>query len=47
MKSDYGDEETRQTPWELFDESRAKEALALAEEAVSLARQILERGVYS
>ena len=47
VKSDYGDEETRQTPWELFDESRAKEALALAEEAVSLARQILERGVYS
>jgi HEPN domain-containing protein len=47
VKSDYGDEETLQTPWELFDEGRAKEAVGLAEEAVSLARQILERGVYS
>jgi HEPN domain-containing protein len=47
VKSDYGDEETLQTPWELFDEGRAKQAVGLAEEAVSLARQILERGVRS
>jgi hypothetical protein len=46
VKSDYGDEETLQTPWELFDEGRATEALALAEESVGLARQILERGVW-
>ena len=44
VKSDYGDEETLQTPWELFDEGRAKDALALAEESVALAKRILERG---
>jgi HEPN domain-containing protein len=47
VKSDYGDEETMQTPWELFDEGRAREAVGLAEQAVGLAKQIVERGVYS
>jgi len=30
VKSDYGDEEALQTPWELFDGGRAKEAAGLA-----------------
>jgi hypothetical protein len=47
VKSDYGDEETLQTPWELFDEARAKEAVGLAEQAIGLARQIVKRGVQS
>ena len=47
VKSDNGDEETMQTPWELFDEGRAKEAVGLAEQAFGLARQIVERVVYS
>ncbi|MDO8691181.1 MAG: HEPN domain-containing protein [Dehalococcoidia bacterium] len=40
MASDYGDEAARRTPWELFDESFARQALALAEEAVALAREL-------
>src|SRR5262249_28412641 len=40
IRSDCGDENTRQTPWELFDEPAARQALALAGEAVSLARGI-------
>jgi len=40
IRSDYGDEGTRRTPWELFDETAAGEALALAEEAIALARVI-------
>jgi len=45
IKSDYGDEQMQKTPWELFDEGRAREALDLAERAVLLARQIVERGL--
>ncbi len=45
IKSDYGDEGTRRTPWELFDEAGAKQALGLAEEAVRLSGQIVERGL--
>jgi len=41
-ETDYGDEEAGRTPWELFDESSAKEALQVAEEAVSLARSFVE-----
>lgn len=40
-KSDYGDESGRRTPWELFDESDAQQALSLAEEAVLLAKQLV------
>lgn len=43
-ETDYGDEEAGQTPWELFDESSAEDALQVAEEAVSLARKLIERG---
>lgn len=44
MASDYGDEATRRTPWELFDESYARQALAHAEEAVALVRSIVAAG---
>ncbi len=40
-ETDYGDEETGRTPWELFDESSAEEALRVAEEAMRLSRQII------
>jgi hypothetical protein len=43
-QTDYGDEFQGLTPWELFDEQEAHEALAVAEEAVSLA-QTTVRGV--
>jgi len=38
VASDYGDEIGRRTPWELFDETAAGEALCVAEEAVAIAR---------
>lgn len=41
VQTDYGDEMAGQTPWELFDAADARQALAMAEEAVSLAREIL------
>ena len=44
VKSDYGDEVGRRTPWELFDETDAQQALSLAEDAVRLAKQIVEIG---
>ena len=40
VQSDYGDEAGGRTPWELFDESAARQALRLAEEAVSLVQEI-------
>ncbi len=40
IQTDYGDEVERLTPWELFDEGDAKQALMMAEEAVALAGQI-------
>jgi HEPN domain-containing protein len=42
MASDYGDETEHRTPWELFDEPAAKDALHKAEIAVDLAQQIIE-----
>ncbi len=41
IQTDYGDETEGRTPWELFDEADASRALAVAEEAVSLAGQIV------
>lgn len=38
----YGDEMARRTPWELFDEPYARNAVAMAEEALALARQLVE-----
>jgi HEPN domain-containing protein len=40
IQTDYGDEGTGRTPWELFDEADAQQALAMAEEAVQLAQAI-------
>lgn len=42
VQTDYGDEMAGLTPWELFDEADASEALAMAEEAVALARKVLK-----
>jgi HEPN domain-containing protein len=41
VETDYGDSSTMQTPWELFDEGDARQALALAEEAVRLASELI------
>jgi HEPN domain-containing protein len=40
--SDYGDETGWQTPWELFDESDARQALNSAESAVTLAKELVD-----
>lgn len=42
IQTDYGDEMGGLTPWELFDEADARQALALAEEAVSLAQALAD-----
>lgn len=42
VQTDYGDEMGGLTPWELFDESDANQALNMAEEAVALAQTIVE-----
>ncbi len=39
IQTDYGDEFAGLTPWELFDEADASYALAMAEEAVTLAQR--------
>lgn len=39
IQTDYGDEMGGRTPWELFSDQDAHQALAIAEEAVSLAEQ--------
>jgi len=41
VETDYGDYGTMQTPWELFGEADARNALALAEEAVRLAGELV------
>lgn len=40
IQSDYGDDERMKTPWQLFDETAAKDALKTAEEALQIAREI-------
>ena len=40
VQSDYGDEIAWRTPWELFDESDARKALSLAEDAAKVLQQI-------
>lgn len=42
IESDYGDEASRRTPWELFDRESAERALSVAGEAVAFARRIIE-----
>lgn len=41
MASEYGDELAYKSPWDLFDEPAAASALALAEEAVTIARKLV------
>jgi len=43
VQSDYGDEIGRRTPWELFDEADAKQALSIAEDAVRIVKQIVQK----
>ncbi|MBI4966233.1 MAG: HEPN domain-containing protein [Desulfomonile tiedjei] len=43
VQSDYGDEAGGRTPWELFDQVSASQALDFAEEAAELARQLFAR----
>lgn len=40
VQSDYGDEAGGLTPWELFDQDSARQALDLADEAGDLAQQL-------
>lgn len=42
VQTDYGDEMAGRTPWELFDEADARHAVSMAEEAVSLAQEIVQ-----
>ena len=41
IQSDYGKQESGLTPWQIFGEEDAKKALALAEDAVHLANEII------
>jgi len=41
VQTDYGDEMGGRTPWKLFEEADARQALAMAEEALSLAQEII------
>ena len=41
VQTDYGDEMGGRTPWELFDEADARQAFAMAKEAVHLAQEII------
>lgn len=41
MQTDYGDEPGGHTPWELFNEPDARHALAVAEQAIQLAQEIV------
>lgn len=42
VQTDYGDEATGRTPWELFTERDARQAVAEAEQVVESARHIIE-----
>jgi HEPN domain-containing protein len=45
IMTDYGDELTYRTPWEIYDEGRAKKALALAKEAHEIATAVVKSEV--
>ncbi len=42
VETDYGEESSWKTPWELFGETDARKAFGLAEEAVQLTRQLFK-----
>ncbi len=41
IQTDYGDETAGATPWELFGEEDAQEAIALARESLALAEKLI------
>jgi len=43
VRTDYGDESQYRTPWEIFDQESAEEALNLARRAEDIARRIVEQ----
>lgn len=43
IKTDYGDEISHLTPWELFDEEDAKESLRIAKKAFKIAKNFKEK----
>lgn len=43
IQTNYGDEAGGRTPWELFDEEDARQALAVAGEAVTLAERLVRK----
>jgi HEPN domain-containing protein len=42
VRSDYGEEGSFVTPWELFDQSDAQKAVEIARRALSLAKQVVQ-----
>jgi len=42
IRTDYGDESQYRTPWELFDQESAEQALGLARKAHDTAKRIIE-----
>lgn len=46
IQTDYGDEAGGYTPWELFHEEDARQALQMAEKAFSLAERLVRGGEY-
>ncbi len=42
LKTDYGDEDTYKSPWELFKEDDAAEALGIARKCVGIAKAVYE-----
>lgn len=44
VRTDYGDEAEGRTPWELFGEQDARQALTVADEAVGISGRIVREG---
>ncbi|MDE3088924.1 MAG: HEPN domain-containing protein [Chloroflexota bacterium] len=42
IQSDYGDDERMKTPWQLFGETAARDALETAEEALQIAGELVK-----
>lgn len=42
LKTDYGDEDTYKSPWELFNEDDASESLEIARKCVRIAKRVYE-----
>lgn len=44
IRSDYSEEASFKTPWELFDQEDAQKAVEIARQALSLAKEVLQYG---